>query len=145
MKNIRRNKVENFEDTTRELNYIRAILEQLPEELLKREDVTTSGVGETYRTGIAARAGGGQSLATVLDKNINEISVCASPGDSVRLPGIFPIGLNVTVINNGVQRADIYPSTGHSIEGMIADTPIQLLPDQRMILKATTIRTWEVA
>lgn len=144
MKNIRRNKVFSFDDVTRELNYIRDILEKLPEEIVMSNINTATGIAETFTDDITARVGGGQTLATVLTSNVNRITTCTNADDSVRLPSNFEVGYPITIINDGVARCALYPSLGHMINNLIADVPVQVLSGQRMELKTTSNYEWDI-
>lgn len=98
------------------------------------------GAFPTYSaaTGITAYAGGGQGSATELTNNLNEITTCATAGDSVKLPATFSAGMPVTVVNSGAARADLYPASGDTIGGLAADTAIQVLPGQTVRVQAIT-------
>lgn len=94
---------------------------------------------------ISAYATGGQANATQLTTNVNRISTCATAGDSVKLQAAFEAGQEITVINDGAARADVYPASGDTIEGLAADTAVQLLPGQRITFKATAASSaWRI-
>jgi len=63
-------------------------------------------------SGLTAKAGGGQSLATPLLGATNEVAVCATGSDSVVLPPATTPGQAVAVINNGAQTLAIFASAG---------------------------------
>jgi hypothetical protein len=71
-----------------------------------------SGAMVTYSTstGITAHAGGGQANAVLLTAMQNQVSVCATGGDSVRLPPAQP-GMELTVVNNGAQSCNVFASS----------------------------------
>lgn len=100
---------------------------------------------ETSEVAITAHAGGGQALAYALTAKFSQISVCATAADSVVLPAAFSAGYRMTIANDGTERADVYPASGDTIEGMVADAPIQLLPGQRMMVEGlVTDTSWIV-
>lgn len=65
-------------------------------------------------TGLTARAGGGQALATPLTGSINRVTVCATAADSVLLPAAV-VGRRVSVFNAGAASCNVFPQTGESI------------------------------
>lgn len=70
----------------------------------------------TGSSGIVARAGGGQALATPLTSHVNNIATVASATDSIRLPLGFP-GLEVWVRNAGANSAQVFTSRTGTING----------------------------
>jgi len=94
---------------------------------------------------ITAYATGGQANATQLKTSVNRISVCATAGDSVKLPVTFEAGQEITVINDGAERADLFPASGDTIDALAADTAVQILTGQRVTLKATAASSaWRI-
>lgn len=73
------------------------------------------------QTGVTARAGGGQALATQLNASQVQISVCATTADSVKLPPSQP-GLQITIVNNGAASCNVFPATGEQINAGGANT-----------------------
>lgn len=75
--------------------------------------IVTKLTNHPATTGITASATsiqGGSPLTT----DYNEISVCATIGDSVTLPAAA-IGLQITIINNGAASADVFPASGDNL------------------------------
>src|SRR5687767_11683626 len=72
---------------------------------------------EGLTTGITAFAGGGQASATALTTSVNNVTVCATAGDSVKLPAAAT-GLTVTVKNSGATALDIFPASSDSIDAL---------------------------
>jgi hypothetical protein len=71
---------------------------------------------------ITAFATGGQASATQLSAAINRVTVCATGGDSVKLPiSSGNTGLTVMVINAGAQSLNVFPSTGDQIDALGAN------------------------
>jgi len=112
--------------------------------------LTPNGTGgvilnETTEVAITAHAGGGAGAAYALTAGFSVIVTCATAADSVILPATFPTGRRMTVRNDGAERADIFPATGDTINGMAADTAIQLLPGQTMEFIASVANSaWRV-
>jgi len=94
--------------------------------LLKDGVVTSTGIN-TYSTtvGITAFAGGGQGSAVALTSEYNTIGVCATAGDSVKLP-TPAVGKLVTVFNGGAADLAVFPVTGGTIGGLSANASITL-------------------
>lgn len=73
---------------------------------------------QSYVTGITAHAGGGQGSATQLTAMMNQITTVATTGDSVVLPASAP-GLQIAVINNGANSANVFPPSGSTMNGTL--------------------------
>lgn len=99
---------------------------------------------ESFETTITADVNQTQALAYQLTCKTSVITVCAVAGDAVKLPQNFHVGLKYTVINKGAELAQIFPFLNTDINGMAVDTPIQILPNQKIIFEATVTDTsWE--
>lgn len=90
---------------------------------------------------ITAFATGGQTNATALTGSVNRITVCATIGDSVKLP-TSAAGLQVTVINSGATGADIFPITGDVINTLAANTAIRIASGTSVTFNCTVAGTW---
>jgi len=89
--------------------------------------ITPSGTTLTVKqvtASITAFATGGQASATQITDDISEISTVATTGDSVKLP-IAQSGLSITIINNGANACDVFPSTSDNL-GAGVDTAASL-------------------
>jgi hypothetical protein len=75
--------------------------------------------------GITAYATGGQTNATLLTKNYNQISICNTSGDSVKLP-VAVAGYKITVINSGVASCDVFPNTSDAIDSAGTNNAVAL-------------------
>jgi len=66
---------------------------------------------------VTANAGGGQANATAINamSSVTQVSVCATAGDSVKLPNGVPVGNKYTVINNGAALCYVYPTIPDNI------------------------------
>jgi hypothetical protein len=77
---------------------------------------------QVVRDSITAFATGGQASATQLGAAISRVTVCATGGDSVKLPvSQGNVGLTVMVINAGAQSLNVFPSTGDQIDALGAN------------------------
>ena len=74
------------------------------------EHLTIQGTVSAGLTASATSIQGG----TPLTNRFNEISTCATIGDSVTLPTAIA-GKMVTVINNGANSADVFPATSDDL------------------------------
>lgn len=90
---------------------------------------------------ITAYATGGQANAVQLNSAVNEISVCATSGDSVKLPSAL-IGSKITIINNGAAPCDVFPATDDNL-GAGVDTAISLANGSSVIYQAFDVTNWE--
>ena len=70
---------------------------------------------------ITAFATGGQGSAVALKQSYNVISVCATAGDSVKLPPVFLVDSIVYIKNDGAESCDVFPASGDNL-GQGADT-----------------------
>ncbi len=73
-----------------------------------------SAMPSSYATGVVAKAGGGQALATALTANNNRITTCATAGDSVILGAATP-GASQSVFNAGAASMNVFPAVGEAI------------------------------
>lgn len=93
--------------------------------------ITTTSAGATFAgtvkrsttAGITADTGSAQG-GSPLTSDINQISVCANAGDSVTMPTAVA-GLDIVVINNGANSADVFPASGDNL-GAGVDTAVAL-------------------
>lgn len=72
------------------------------------------------RTGIAARAGGAQALATPLQAAFNRVDTVATASDSVQLPQAIP-GRRITVYNNTATLLAVFGAPSNPVTG-VGDT-----------------------
>lgn len=91
---------------------------------------------------ITALAGGGQSGATQIKRNIVEIAVCATAGDSVKLP-FAKQGLWVFITNHGANSCNVFPNSLDKINEAAADSAKALAADASMIGYAYDNVNWE--
>jgi hypothetical protein len=92
-------------------------------------------------TTITAFATGGQANATALTGEFNEITVCATIGDSVKLP-VAALGKVVTILNSGATAVDIFPVTGSSIGDLAVNLAYRLGQGQQATFTADSATKW---
>lgn len=97
---------------------------------------------KSTQVGVTAYAGGGQGSAVAITKDIVEISVCASGGDSVKLPAAAA-GLQILVINHGAEAADVFPDTDDAINEGAANAAKSLAVNTTMLCSAYDDTNWE--
>jgi len=100
---------------------------QLQGGILDANWVEVAGTTATAASGLTAFAGGGQASALALTATINRVTVCATAGDSVKLPAATA-GVQVIVLNDGAASMDIFPQTGESIDALAANAAYALTP-----------------
>lgn len=83
--------------------------------------------GASFTTGITAHSGGGQGSATQLASQINEVTVVAASGDSVKLPAAIA-GKITTILNTGAQALAVFPATGDSINSLAVNLSVYIAP-----------------
>jgi hypothetical protein len=82
-------------------------------------------IRRSSETTITAFATGGQASATQLTKDINHITVCATNGDSVKLP-VAIAGAEIIIINDGTADLAIFPATGEQIDTLAINAAYSL-------------------
>ena len=91
---------------------------------------------------ITAFATGGQGSAVALKQSYNVISVCATAGDSVKLPATFNVNSIVYIKNDGAESADVFPASGDDL-GAGADTAVAVAAGESVTFIATVANaTW---
>lgn len=92
--------------------------------------------------GLTAFAGGGQASAVLIPDSHGTIGTCATAGDSLKLPLIAYLGQEITIKNEGATAADIFPSTGGTIDGGAANAAVRLQKGQIVSFKAVSSTAW---
>lgn len=99
-----------------------------------------------HNTTITAFATGGQGSATALTGEFNNVTTCATSGDSVKLPAAA-LGKSITVKNSGAASLAVFPATGDAINALAVNlsvnVPVGATTEFRAI-DATTYETNEV-
>lgn len=93
-------------------------------------------------TGITAFATGGQASATALAARWNNVTTCATAGDSVKLPAAADGGV-IAVKNSGAATLAIFPATGDAINALAVNLSIDLPPGGEIEFHAIDATTWE--
>jgi len=75
---------------------------------------------------ITATAGGTKAAARLLKATINQISVCATGTDSVKLPANPQPGNVVFIANDGAAAAQVFGSNSDTIDGVATATGVAL-------------------
>lgn len=96
---------------------------------------------EPSLAGITAHASGGQSSATQLSNEVNQIATVATAGDSVKLPPSIA-GLTIMVINNGSKPAQVYGSGTDTINGVATSTGVSQMPNSVAFYVCPVAGTW---
>lgn len=116
--------------------------------LIKGDSLTSwfNSPQTSYEDTITAKAGGGQANAYQLSAIKNRISVCATAGDSVKLPNTSnTVGSAVVVINDGVASLQVFSFSVATIDGIAGNVGVAIGAGKRAIFfgtKASPNGTW---
>ena len=91
---------------------------------------------------ITAFATGGQASGTLLTSENNSITVCATAGDSVRLPTSVA-GMRIQVSNLGAAYANVFPISGDLIDALAANTAVSLPVGASIIFTCAVAGSWK--
>jgi hypothetical protein len=80
---------------------------------------------ENVAATVTAHAGGTQAAAFALTKKLNYISVCATTGDSVRLPASVA-GMKITIFNGGAATARVFGAGTDTVDSAATATGVVL-------------------
>jgi len=100
----------------------------------------------SFKSGITALAGGGQSSSTTkLTSMINRVTTVATQGDSVALPPAVA-GLAIMVINKGANPMQVFGDNGaaDTINGIATGTGISQGINTNVVYVCTVAGNWEV-
>lgn len=117
--------------------------------------VTVSSIGATFspfaasgnfwispvNVNVVAHAGGGQTDATLLTAQFNEVGTVTTAADSVKLPVIVP-GMQVTVVNNGANAMQVFGSGTSTINDVASATGVSQAPDTVVMYTAMETDLW---
>lgn len=98
---------------------------------------------QLYAGAVTAFAGGGQASATPLVASINRLATVATQGDSVKLPAAVP-GLAVTLVNKGVNPAQVFGAGTDTINSIATATGISQGINTVAVFVCTVAGNWEV-
>jgi len=85
---------------------------------------------------VTAFAGGGQANATILTALFSTVTVCASAGDSIRLPDAGA-GRWVGVVNATPNACNIFPAAGSQIDVLGVNNPLSIASGERFLFAST--------
>lgn len=91
---------------------------------------------------ITAFATGGQASAVALTSTINSITVCATAGDSVKLP-TATAGSLIQVGNLGAAYANVFPASGDLIDSLAANAAVSLPSGGSLIFTCAVTGSWK--
>jgi len=96
-----------------------------------------------YSTGVGyvAKAGGGQTSATLLTGTINSVDTVATAADSVLLPPALP-GKVLFVVNNGSNSMQVFGTSTDTINGVAAATGVAQGAGQSCVYLCTALGLW---
>lgn len=93
-------------------------------------------------TTITAYASGGQANATALTGRYNNVTTCATDGDSVKLPAAAQGG-QVTVKNSGATSLAVFPAASDSINALAANLSVNVPVGGELTFTAISAVVWE--
>jgi hypothetical protein len=96
---------------------------------------------QSVTNGITAFATGGQGSATPLTSMINRITVCATTGDSVKLP-ISVAGMVISVLNAGAASLNVFPGVGDFINLLAVNTALAVPSTKGATFYCAVTGTW---
>ncbi len=96
--------------------------------------------------GITAHAGGTQAAAVALDNGVivHRISVCATNGDSVRLPSTTYKGRMLLVHNRGAADLQVYGAGTETINGVATATGVTIPAGKSAWFTANDATDWDM-
>ncbi len=96
-------------------------------------------------TGITAHAGGTQQTSgdSVIDKEVNIITVCATAADSVTFDAAAVAGKKMVVKNNGAAALAVFPFTGGTINSGGANASVTVQPGETKVFSGQNATNWE--
>ncbi len=102
------------------------------------------GSASTTAKNITAHAGGGQGSAFQLVANINEVTIAASAGDSVKMPQALATSAlkSVTVYNDSSNSIDVFPFLGDNFIGLADNVAIPLAAGNKLIVFCFNDSVW---
>lgn len=103
----------------------------------------TGSVRKSATAAITAHAAGGQASAVELVSDINEVSVCATAADSVKLSGGIA-GMEIMVVNRGAAEMDLFPAVGDFLNELAVDTAVSIAINATAIAFCYIADNWEV-
>ena len=100
-------------------------------------------IKKSATNGITAFATGGQASAVELTTDINEVSVCATGGDSTKLPAGIA-GMEIMVVNHGAAAMDLFPASGDYINEAAVNTAVSIAINATAVCYCYVADYWEI-
>lgn len=91
---------------------------------------------------ITAHSGGGQTSATALTTGVNDVTVCVSDADSVKLPATS-FGKMVTVSNSSGKTLAVFPPSGSSIQDQSANASVSISAGKGTLFVGLSATKWQ--
>lgn len=133
--------------TDTEIGYVNGVTSAIQTQLNllapKADPVFTGTVKKSTTDSITAHSGGGQGSAIALTTDINEVSVTAAGGDSVKLPAGVA-GMEIVVINHGASAMDLFPATGDFINEAAVNTATSIAINATAVAYCYKADYWEI-
>jgi len=95
-----------------------------------------------HNTTITAFATGGQASAVALTGQYNNVTTCATDGDSVKLL-TAAAGQIQTVKNSGATSLAVFPNTSDSINALAVNLSVNIPPGGETTFRAISATVWE--
>lgn len=95
------------------------------------------------RNAITAFPGGGQASAIPITTDFARITVCATAGDSVKLPRAT-VGREVCVVNSAALAADVFPEVADTINSQAINTAYRQTPNTTAWYACMTPGQWQL-
>ncbi len=96
---------------------------------------------DSSQDGITAKAGGGQTNATLITTQNSRVTTVAAAGDSIKLPPAVP-GLDLIIINHGVNPMQVFGSGTDTIDDVATATGVQQMQDSTTLYFCLTAGLW---
>lgn len=142
--------VASHSDTTTtgtELNHVGGVTSAIQTQLDAKAPIAgptfTGLIKKSATAAITAFATGGQASAVELTSDINEVSVCAAGGDSVKLPAGIA-GMEIMVVNHGAAAMDLFPATGDFLNELSVNVAVSIAVNATAIAYCYVADYWEV-
>jgi hypothetical protein len=96
---------------------------------------------QSTTTAITANPGGGQANAVPIVAAINRVTVCATAGDSVKLPAAVA-GISLYIANAGAASLNVFPNTGDATNALGANAAFAVVNGKNAEFIATANGQW---
>lgn len=97
----------------------------------------------TYEKGVTAHAGGGQSLATAITKNLTRVDTVATTEDSCKLDAAT-VGKYRSIQNTSSVDMALFPDTGESYFGMANNNALIVAGGSKVELFCYEVGVWTI-